>query len=480
MSATPIRPEDLEQLGNGVSLSPSPEDPPNQGLIDPEDLIHRPPATDGARRSAWKLGSKWIIGGSAGLVVTLMALFFLSSFASLFNPRQASVAETEEASELEQLRAARDRAELEANRAKARLAIQQQSARTLPQEAEEPVPPPPPEAAPAANPAPMPVAAAPVPIARTPAPPAVRTPPRPAPPRPAPPPAPPTPQVDPSQQWQQLATGGVTVAAAPLQVAEAPSAPALPSPSREPVRLGVEKVVTPGTQGVLDGRAPAPVVEPPPPALVLPGTAVSAVQTQPVIYNSVSRSAYSLSLVSLSEALLDDGGAEVLPAGTQLVVEVDSVAVLSAKRALVKQWATQAIVTREDGTKQLIEIPPQTVAVVGNEDDDGQLIAKSVNRSGGFKRVLGLALLGAVREVGRVANRPESEVIRSGIDGSTFSTVNGESDTFAAVLTGVADPLLARAQAGMDRDVDRRDPIFLVPANTPVTVTLEKAWQPNA
>ncbi len=493
MSVSPIHPEDLERLGRGsVPDEPLHSDPREyNALIDPEDIIHPPQPTDGARKSAWKLGAKWLIGGSIGLIIALISLFLLSSMASIFGPRERAATPTEEVSELERLQADRDRAELEANRAKARLAIQQQSvpklvpaATAAPAGTGEATTP---EAAPAVPPAPIPVASTPVPIPRTP----TRAPARspvsqpPAPVRsPAAATAKTTVEIDPHQRWQQLAAAGVTSSVASSTEKPAAAPPTLPPAAEKTAPPPLAPDLSPGTQGILTGRVPpepVAVVEPPPPAIILPGTAIRAVQTQPVIYNASTRSAYSLSLVALTEPLLDDAGQEVLPEGTQLVVEVASVAELSPKRALVKQWATQAIVTRAEGTRELIEIPPETVAVIGAPSDKGQLIAKSVSSAGGgFTKTLGLVLLGAIREVGRVANRPESQVVSNNINGSTISTVNGDTDTLAAVLTGASEPLLARAQANIARDLGRRDPIFLVPANTPVTVSLEKSWQPDA
>lgn len=489
MSATPIHPEDLEKLGNGSDFVPeqASQNSSNQGLIDPEDLIEQPQATNGTQKAAWRLGSKWVIGGSIGLVLALIALFMLSAFASIFGARRGNGTATANGpSEVERLQAELERAQLEANRERAirLLDVPESQLRTL--GPDEPLAAEPEAEAPPTPEEPIEVADRPITVPRTPAP-VVRTPPRPTPApaqpaRPAPAPRPAAPAVDPMQRWEQLAFGGVTSAVAPRAVAAAEMPPELPAASREPIQLEVDRVSTPGTQGILDGKPPEPEVkvEPPSPAVVLPGTAIGAVQTQPVIYNSATGSAYSLSLITLSEPLLDDVGQEVLPTGTQLVVEVANVAVVSPKRALVKQWATQAIVTEADGSKQIIDIPSETIAVIGSEKEDGQLIAKSVSSSGGgFGRTLALAALGAVREVGRVANRPESQVVSSGSFGNTVSTTNGDDDIVAAVFSGAADPLLARAQNDIRRDIDRRDPIFLIPADTPVTVTLEKTWQPN-
>ena len=490
MSTTPIRPEDLEQLGNGSNTSSSASQTQEgffeQGLIDADDLIQQPKSTDGSQKSAWKLGSKWLVGGGVGLVLALIAFFILSAFGGIFSARERGdeTADSEGPSELEKLQAERDRARLEADRASARLAFQQQSQSRIiePAEATEV-----PESE--AAPEPVPVAQEPVPIPRTPAPAPVRTPPRPAPapsrPAPAPSrPAPaPAPQVDPAQRWQELASGGVTVAAAPLEVAQAAMPPELPSANAtgEPVRLEVEKLVTPGVEGIVNGRPSEPAAPPAPPTVILPGTTASAVQTQPVIYDTATDSAYSPSLVSLSEPLLDNAGVEILPAGTQLVVEVANVSALSSKRALVKQWAVQAVITQEDGSRRLMDLPTETISVVGAEKDDGQLIAKSVSSNGGgFGRTLAIAALGAAREVGRVINRPESQTITNGSFGSTVSTTNGDEDVLAAALSGAADPLIDNLQNGLRSERSRRDPVFFIPADTPVTVTLEKSWQPNA
>ncbi|PSR19309.1 hypothetical protein C8255_02815 [filamentous cyanobacterium CCP3] len=322
------------------------------------------------------------------------------------------------------------------------------------------------------------------------------------------------PAIDPAERWRQLAQVGsygslplpeesAEPASVPEPVAQAqfayattlPPAPAPVSPpestttggmpefsTAEPPDLQPIEALDEGSVAAIDDEAPtypdilpaeeARILQPAPPASLVAGTQSSGSLVTPVILDSTAEG--NNLLVVLSEPLIDSQGQVAIPAGGELVVQVETV----SDNGLVQLSATQAIWDDQGQARELV-LPQGVIQIRGQGgiplqaeayDDIGPDIAAM--DAGQFA-------LGSIRRASELYTRPNTRV-ETGSSTTVVTTENPAPNVLAGVLEGGTDAILdtitERNQRAIE-ELEQRPRIAYIEAGRPVQVFVNQSMQ---
>ena len=205
------------------------------------------------------------------------------------------------------------------------------------------------------------------------------------------------------------------------------------------------------------------------PQTIFAGSAAQGQINQPV---SWAADMPSLQGSLLLTSPLVGGGYEVLPVGTEIIVEITS---LSSSGA-VKLTPTSIVLP--DASSLHLSIPVEAVQVLSS--DGGYPIAQIEDSSDAVLRRIDRqqAFLGAISGAGGFINRPNSESGFFGAGGSSYTRDYGDGGSvIAAVLQGAADEVLRGRAERLAAQADvlaARPVIWTLPAGTGVQVFINQ------
>lgn len=164
---------------------------------------------------------------------------------------------------------------------------------------------------------------------------------------------------------------------------------------------------------------------------LMPGSTAAATLNTPIVWaEDIQQKQPQQFTVQLDEPLLGSDGSVALPAGTELVAQVDAV----SESGMV-QLSVVAVIAPSAGGSQTIQVPPGSLTIAG--EGGNPIMADNINRERGrFGKDLMVALTGALGQTGKLLNRPQSESISSSPSLSSSNITNGKTDIGGALLEG--------------------------------------------
>jgi hypothetical protein len=322
------------------------------------------------------------------------------------------------------------------------------------------------------------------------------------------------PAIDPAELWQQLAQVGSygslplpeeTAESVPMPepIAQAqfayattlPPAPALVSPPESPETEGMPEFSTAeppdlqsiealdeGSVAAIDDESPtypdilaaeeARILQPAPPASLIAGTQSSGSLATPVILDSTAEG--NNLLVVLSEPLVDSQGQVAIPAGGELVVQVDTV----SDNGLVQLSATQAIWNDQGQARELV-LPQGVIQIRGQGGMPLQAEAYDDIGPGIAAMDAGQFALGSIRRASELYTRPNTRV-ETGNGTTVATTENPAPNVLAGVLEGGTDAILdtitERNQRAIE-ELEQQPRIAYIEAGRPVQVFVNQSMQ---
>ncbi|PZV09769.1 MAG: hypothetical protein DCF32_01570 [Leptolyngbya sp.] len=321
------------------------------------------------------------------------------------------------------------------------------------------------------------------------------------------------PAVDPVERWQQLAQVGsygslplteesaepvsVPEAVAQAQFAYATTLPPAPAPVSPPESIPAEAAPefstaeVPDLEGVADPEelATADMEELSPPAILttaeerilqlpsVPASLVAGTQSSgslatPVILDSTAEG--NNLLVVLSEPLVDSQGQVAIPAGGELVVQVEAV----SDNGLVRLSATQAIWNDQGQSRELV-LPQGVIQIRGQGGTPLKAEAYDDIGPGIAAMDAGQFALGSIRRASELYTRPNTRV-ESGSGSTVVTSENPAPNVLAGVLEGGTDAILdtitERNQRAIE-DLEQRPRIAYIEAGRPVQVFVNQSMQ---
>ncbi|MFQ4138147.1 hypothetical protein PGN35_017695 [Nodosilinea sp. PGN35] len=313
------------------------------------------------------------------------------------------------------------------------------------------------------------------------------------------------PAVDPAERWQQLAQVGsygslplseesAEPASVPERVAQAQFTyvttlpPALaPVSLPESIPAGAAPEFSTGEVSDLEGVANPEELSPPAilttaeerilqppsiPASLVAGTQSNGSLTTPVILDSTAEG--NNLLVVLSEPLVDSEGQVAIPAGGELVVQVEAV----SDNGLVQLSATQAIWNDQGQSRELM-LPQGVIQIRGQ--GGAPLQAESYDDIGPGIAAMdaGQFALGSIRRASELYTRPNTRV-ETGNGTTVATTENPAPNVLAGVLEGGTDAILEtiteRNQRAIE-ELEQRPRIAYIEAGRPVQVFVNQSMQ---
>jgi hypothetical protein len=183
------------------------------------------------------------------------------------------------------------------------------------------------------------------------------------------------------------------------------------------------------------------------PLSLLPGSSALVEVTNALTWASDLPRAQGL--ITLSSPLISDGF-EVLPAGTEMIVQIET---LSESGAI--SLKPVAIVLPGDSEITAIDIPADAISILAVEG--GYPVARAEDSSERQLRNIDRqqAMLGAMSGAGEFLTRPESETSVVGIGGSSFSRDYGSGSIFGSILSGAANQLLQSRSNRLEEEADQ-------------------------
>jgi hypothetical protein len=153
--------------------------------------------------------------------------------------------------------------------------------------------------------------------------------------------------------------------------------------------------------------------------------------------------------ITLSSPLVSDGF-EVLPVGTEMIVQIES---LSESGAIALKPV--AIVLPGDSEMTALNIPAEAMSILAVEG--GYPVARAENSSERQLRNIDRqqAMLGAMSGAGEFLTRPESETSVVGIGGSSFSRDYGSGSILGSILSGAANQMLQSRSNRLEEEAEQ-------------------------
>lgn len=203
---------------------------------------------------------------------------------------------------------------------------------------------------------------------------------------------------------------------------------------------------------------------------IAPGTIATAKLMTPVVWAQDLQAEQQPQrfALQLSQAIYGLDGSVAFPAGSQMVAKVDAV----SNSGMMQLSVVQAVVATSNGN-QVIEIPAGTMFIAG---ESGQpLVAKDHNPQRGevARRDIGIALMGALGQVGSLLNRPSNQTTTTSPYLSTTSISNGQTNLLGGILEGGFSKLSSQISQRQQRQVEeilQRPNFWYVPAGHTIQV----------
>jgi hypothetical protein len=291
------------------------------------------------------------------------------------------------------------------------------------------------------------------------------------------PPTRPASQSDPTHQWQAAAALG-SYGKVAYDGAKAPAP--TPDASKEDAASAVNplsQVAAPDpirdradTEAILSG-VPHPVVS------ILAGAQAAATLTTPIVWaqdldSSQQPQRFGL---QLTEPILAADGSVAFPAGTQLVTQVDTL----SGSGLVELSVTAVVIPTASG-HQVVSVPAGAVLIQGAAGKP--LMASNYTPNGDQIQRLdaGIALMGALGQVGEILNRPTSTTSTGSVFYSASTTTNPPPNILGAALQGGFDALhdqVSDRQKQQIKAILSRPDVWYVPAGVPVQVFVGQSFE---
>ncbi len=203
---------------------------------------------------------------------------------------------------------------------------------------------------------------------------------------------------------------------------------------------------------------------------ILAGAKAAATLSTPVVWaqdldNTQQPQRFGL---QLTEPILAADGTIALPAGTQMVTQVDTI----SESGLVELSVIAVVIPTAHGN-QVVPIPAGDVLIQGEQGNP--LMASEYNHDAGQIQSLdtGVALMGALGKVGEILNRPNSQTSTGSVFYTSSTTTNPAPNILGAVLEGGFDALhdqVSDRQQQEIKDILSRPNVWYIPAGQPVQV----------
>lgn len=173
--------------------------------------------------------------------------------------------------------------------------------------------------------------------------------------------------------------------------------------------------------------------------------------------------------VQLDEPLVGADGSVALPAGTQLMAQVDSV----SDSGMVQLSVVAAVVPSADGGAQTMPLPPGSLMIAG--EGGNPVMAENVNgdKGSGTRKLLGVALSGALGQVGQSLNRPQNESTTTSPYLSSTSVTNGKTNIGGALLQGAFGSIQQQVSDRNQQEAQSsqtRSKVWRVPVGKPLQI----------
>lgn len=183
------------------------------------------------------------------------------------------------------------------------------------------------------------------------------------------------------------------------------------------------------------------------PSLLLPGSAAELeVMTAVTWASDLPRALGSVTLVSP----LSSDGAEVIPKGTELIVQIGE---MSASGAVALDVVAMVLPGSSEAAE--INIPAGALEILAT--GGGYPVASAEQSSEQQLQAIDRqqALLGAMGAAGDYLNRPESETNLFGLGGSSSTREYGSGSLWGSLLSGAANEMLRSRSNRLDTEADR-------------------------
>jgi hypothetical protein len=172
--------------------------------------------------------------------------------------------------------------------------------------------------------------------------------------------------------------------------------------------------------------------------------------------------------LQLTEPILAADGTVALPAGTQMVTQVNTI----SGSGLVELSVIAIVMPTATGNR-VVSVPAGAVLIQGAQGNP--LMAEEYNHDAGRLHSLdaSVALMGALGKVGEILNRPTSQTSTGSVFYSASTTTNPPPNILGAVLEGGFDALHDQVSDRQQQEIEAilsRPNVWYVPAGQSVQV----------
>lgn len=263
--------------------------------------------------------------------------------------------------------------------------------------------------------------------------------------------------------------GQLPVLPEPVSTEVQPSAPA--SSYQPAAQRTVQPLPT------INSEEEAPILQERPRKVLGIATKGQAILTTPLIWDEKTALSQKAKddrfTIQLTEPLQAQDGSIALPAGTQLVAQLESM----SSSGLVQLQVVAAVV-EQSGQRMEIALPEEVIRIRGA---GGQpLVAERYRDPGGEIAAmdLGVFALGALSKAADQLTRPQSSSVVSSLGGIVSTTQNSQPNLLAGAIQGGADALLSdltRRNQQAIQAIQQQPHIRLIPAGTNVEVYINRS-----
>lgn len=206
----------------------------------------------------------------------------------------------------------------------------------------------------------------------------------------------------------------------------------------------------------------------------IPGQRVGGVLLTPVVMAAGTGASQEV-IIEVTEDLIADDFV-VIPAGTQIISEVESV----DQTGLVDLVIT-AVVMPPGAEDIQMDIHGRSFQIRGEAGEP--LIAELYRDESELRNLeLSSAAIGALGNVGAILNRPDSETTIVNSNTSVSSTDNGDANIFGALLEGAAQAIVEPRQARIaaaTQEIMSRPEIWFIDAGKEVEIMVSEGFAVN-
>ncbi|MGA7937813.1 MAG: TrbI/VirB10 family protein [Kovacikia sp.] len=205
-------------------------------------------------------------------------------------------------------------------------------------------------------------------------------------------------------------------------------------------------------------------------ARIVPGAIATATLKTPIIWAQDLKSSQQPQRfgLELTQPLRAADGTVALPTGTQMIAKVDTI----SGSGLV-ELSVEAIVVPTNQGNRVVNVPTGGVFVAGQ--DGNPLMASNYTNT--HKQLLGkdigIALMGALGQVGTLLNRPLNESTTTSPYLSSTNVSNGRTNILGGLLQGGFGALQNQVSQRQQQDVQailNRPNVWYIPSDRPVQV----------